>query len=1114
MQTIRLKRLTRLLTAAIALCSIAAAAQAQSTVHVDEPGTLPTLLPTSDSELKVTGSLNGTDMKHLRLLATDGGVTSIDLSEARIVSGGDAYYENLTTEPDVVGENMFKECTKLRTFVLPATTRTVGKAAFSGSGLKQIEIPGSVTTLGFDAFAYCNSLQTVVVGSKATNLNQGVFYSSPVKTVYMKPVTPPNTPPYLFSSSPRIYVYTSVVDDYKQANWTQYGTIVGGLEEFYPMEKDSAEIVSELCAAYFADAACTELKAEFQSLTDDELSTAFAEGGMPGYMTAIALKVKNGQWADYEKDFRIHSYRAYSDAAYWNTKMKSTGGSYMGNPTGIYAAGNEPLYVFVDDEPADATLYMAGCVGNNLVTSAKTGKRLTKGLNIIDGEKDALYYIIYTADTQPQTKTLDQWPDVKIHIEGGTVNGYYDVTRHSDADYVAILKGATHERFTVKGTQALFNFKTTSYRKVWPKTIDKSITWFDSLTVWEKELMGMCMSVASGQKAGAPFYLSGGESIFPIYYNNPNFAIEGEQADAGWANSTPYRTSYNSVECISASFDVSRSDHDEWCASHECGHNNQGAINLEGGTEVSNNLFSNYIRYHSGIATSSGSPLSVTMNYYTQHTPFFIRSVDCQLRMYYQLFLYYHLAQKNTAFYPTLFKALRDDPLTVWKSSYNSSLKFVRKVCEVAQEDLTDFFAAWGFFEPFTNLSIEDYGAHTMTVRQRDINRTLEEIAQYPRKNREILFVEDRADYVLTNGFLTTEGKKRRGSDLVGQCGELGQFSDFLPGASHPSSYTYRQADSLYAMSGTGGVGFLILDNDDKMLFASNALNFCLPTSIGSDFTIYSMDADGTLHETSKAGEGAETVYLNTAGTLADSLSAQAIKATIGGVVNGTDFKFMRQLVNEGNLAAIDLSEARVMSGGTAYYESYRSALNTMGDHVFYNCKKLTSVLLPKIITKISSNAFARSGLKEAWIPDAVTSVGGDAFAYCEQLSRVVVGSKVRSMGQGVFYSSPVKEVYVFPTTPPSITAYLFSSNPVIHVYASALAAYQKSKWAEFGTLVGDLDDCEEITSVPSIPYDMEPNEEKGLTDSPVYDLFGRRVTEMQPGTIYIRKGRKISIAP
>ena len=1068
--------IVKLLLAALICCG-PITAWADSEVNVEKAGTLSSLLPSSDSKLKVTGVINGSDVKYLRQLVTEGGVTSLDLSDVRIVSGGTAYYESFKTEDDVIGQSMFKDCTKLRTVVLPTTVNAILANAFSGSGLRSVDIPNSVARLGGDAFAYCNSLATVVIGSRVSKLDQGVFYSSPITNAYVKPLVPPVTPAYLFSSNPIIRVYTSVVSDYRKSGWKDYGTITSGLEKKYPMEEDSVTMVNDLRETFFEDAACTTLKAEYQAMSDDDLTAAMKEAGMPDFMAQIAVKLKNEVWNDYEKDFRIHSYNAYSDANYWNNQMKSTGGSFMGNPTGIYSANYDPLYVFVDEDVADdATLYIAGCAGNDLITNAKQGAKLTKGLNIIDTQKDALYYIIYTADTQSKTKTLDQWPDVKIHIEGGVVNGYYDVARHSDKDYKAILNAATHERFTVKGGKSLFHFKTSTYKTVWPSTIDRSICWFDSLTVWQKELMGFCVSVASGQRAQAPFCLTGGEAIFPIYYNNPNFAVQGEAADAGYANSTSYRTSYNSVDCIRNSFDVSRYEMDDWCAGHECGHNNQGAINLEGGTEVSNNLFSNVVRYLDGLVTSVGSPLSTVMEEYAYRTPFFVRGVDSQLRMYYQLYLYYHQAQKNTSFYPNLFTELRKDPLTVWGNSNNSSLKFVRKVCEVAQEDLTDFFTAYGFFEPMSNVPIEDYGAHTMTVRQSDINKTLEEIAKYPKKNREILFVEDRAQYVLTTDFLTTAGKKRRDSEKVGQCGELGQFTDFLNGITEPSEYTYLQADSIYAMSGTGGVGFLMLDKDDKLVYASNALNFFIPSCVSNDFTIYSLDTNGDMHEVSKAGEGAEVVWLNKVGQLSDSLSENAIKATIGGIINGTDFKYMRKLISGNNLKSIDLTDATVKSGGVAYYETYKCVANAMSSHVFHGLKKLISIRLPQKLTKIEDNAFSSTGLKEIEIPNTVLSVGGDAFAYCDDLSRVIVGEKVRTMGQGVFYSSKVKDAYVKPMTPPTISSYLFSSNPVIRVHAQALDDYKASPWAEFGTIVGDL--------VDELPGDVNGDGSTDLTDA------------------------------
>lgn len=1088
-------------------------------VNVEKAGTLASQLTTTETTLRITGVINGTDVKYLRELINAGKVTTLDIADVRIVSGGEVYYKDeagtsYKSENDVIGQFMFRECEKLKAITLPSTVNAILANAFSKSGLKEVDIPNSVSRLGGDAFAYCSSLAKVVIGSHVSRMDQGVFYSSPVKQAYVKPTTPPNAPAYLFSSNPRIYVYTESLADYKATDWKTYGTLVGNLEATYPKEPDPSDVVNELCSTFFEDMACTQLKAEYQAMSDEDLTAAISNAGLPDFMATIALKIKNDSWAAYEKEFRIHDYNAFSDATYWNTKMMSTGGSYMGNPTGIFTTTLDPIYVFVDsDVPEGATLYIAGCEGNTLVTNAKTGTQLKKGLNIVDGMKDALYYILYTADTKDMKKTLDEWPDIKIHIEGGAVNGYYDVARHSDTDYKAILKAAKHERFTVKSKNALFNFKTSTYKTVWPRTIDKSISWFDSLAVWEKDLMGMTVAVASGQRAGAPYYLTGGEAIYPIFYNNPCFAIEGTSADAGYANSTPYRTCYNSVDCIRNSFDVSRYEIDDWCSAHENGHNNQGAINLEGGTEVSNNLFSNYIRYLDGLVTSVGSPLSMVMEEYARNEPFFIRNVESQMRMYWQLYLYYHLAQKNTSFYPNLFKALREDPLKLWTaSSTNSSQKFVRKVCEIAQEDLTEFFTIYGFFIPFTNMHIEDYGSHTMTVRQSEINRTLSAIQQYPR-NREIIFVEDRADYVLTTDFLTKAGQKKRDSERVGQCGELGQFTTYLPGGCQPSAYTYLQADSLYALDGTGGLGILMLDAEDKLIYASNAYNFCIPTSIGDAFTIYSLDADGSLHEITKAGEGTEYVYLNTAGTLADSLSAKVIKATIGGVINGTDFKYMRQLIADGNLASLDLTQANVKSGGLAYYETYRSALNAIGDHAFHQCRQLIAIRLPESITRILSCAFSNSGLKEIYIPDNVTTLGEDAFAYCNSLARVVIGPKMRTIAKGAFYSSNVKEVFVKATTPPTVNDYLFSSKPIIHVYASALADYKASRWAEFGTLVGDLENYEEmLTAIEEVEKDDVVNNKP--TDGKCYDLMGRPVTRLQPGTIYIRNGRKFITAP
>ena len=1077
---------------------------AATEVHVETAGTLPTLLTTCETTVKVTGYINGTDVKYLRELINGGKVTNLDLSAANIVSGGEKYDGNNSTENDIIGQSMFHQCANLKAIELPTNITEIKSAAFANTGLRKIDIPDGVSSVGGDAFAYCNSLDTVVIGKRVSSFSKGAFYNSSVKIAYVKSTTPTSTPMYFFSSNPKICVYTSALEDYKSGSWAEYGTIIGGLEDIFPQGDDYTTIVNNLRETYFEDAACTQLKAEYLAMSDEDLTKTFTEGGMPSFMVNIALKLKNNNWATYEKDFRIHSYNAYSDAEYWNEKLMCTGGSYMGNPTGIYAEGLDSLFVFVDsDIPEDATLYMQGCIDNNLITSAKTGKRLKKGLNIVDGSKNALYYILYIADTKSMTKTLDKWPDIKIHIQGGKVNGYYDVARHSDKAYVDLLNAAKLDYFTIKSTHALFNFFTSSYKEFWPTTIDRSIEFFDSATVWMQSLMGIRAEVANGERNCAPYYMSGGEAIAPLYYNNPNFAIQNGPNDGAYANSTWYRTMY-SLDAVRYSFCVHQSYMDGgWVVGHEGGHNNQGAINLEGATEGSNDLFSNLCCFLFGRIATRGEALSFIINQYADHLPFYARAAKG--RMYYNMYLYYHQAKKNTSFYPELFKALRKDRLKLYNpdaaNGNQSVLKLVRKASEVAQEDLSDYFRAWGLLEPMTRQYIEDYGDHQLTVSKIAINNTLKKVAVYP-KNRALLFIEDRIKPLYTTAPFSTPGKLRDGYDDMEQYGDLGQYTDYISGSTEPSSYTYIQSDSLYKMTGSGGVGFLMLDKDSNLVYAANTLEFYIPSSITTEFTIYSVDADGTLHEVEKAGDGTEYVTLTKAGTLSDSLSAEAIKAVISGPINGYDIKYMRQLINEGSLSSIDLTNATVKAGGK-YDDSHASIANAIGSHAFKDCKNLISINLPESITKIYPNAFASSGLKGVYIPKNVTSLGEDAFAYCNSLEQVIIDSKMKTLSKGSFYSSPVKDVYIYATTPPNVDApYIFSSTPTIHVYKASLEAYKASKWAEYGTIVGDLDN---YTSIEQPQQNVKEDD----ANAPTYDLSGRKVKELKAGKIYVRKGKK-----
>lgn len=66
------------------------------------------------------------------------------------------------------------------------------------------------------------------------------------------------------------------------------------------------------------------------------------------------------------------------------------------------------------------------------------------------------------------------------------------------------------------------------------------------------------------------------------------------------------------------------------------------------------------------------------------------------------------------------------------------------------------------------------------------------------------------------------------------------------------------------------------------------------------------------------------------------------------------------------------------------------------------------------------------------------------------------------------------------------------------------LRVTKNTNWADYGTIVGDLDDYPEFTPVKDVIAEPVMDAE-----APVFDLMGRRVTRLQPGTIYVQNGMK-----
>ena len=142
----------------------------QITIKLDEAGTLPDRIGASKkyliTNLKIIGKINGTDWKMIREMVgcgyennkTAGKLSMLDLSEAKIVKGGDRYFSgyNCYTSNDEIGEYAFKDCSRLTSLTLPAGITSIGWYAFRGcSGLTSLTLPTGITSIGYCTFCGC-----------------------------------------------------------------------------------------------------------------------------------------------------------------------------------------------------------------------------------------------------------------------------------------------------------------------------------------------------------------------------------------------------------------------------------------------------------------------------------------------------------------------------------------------------------------------------------------------------------------------------------------------------------------------------------------------------------------------------------------------------------------------------------------------------------------------------------------------------------------------------------------------------------------------------------------------------------------------------------------------
>ena len=159
----------------------------QITIKLDEAGTLPDKIGSAKRDkitnLKIIGEINGTDLRVIRYMLnrdTGGKLAILDLSEAKIVRGGDYYYydyEEFYTHDNELGTHAFYGCSGLTSLTLPSGLTSIGSWAFTGcSGLTSLSLPSGVTSIGDGAFFGLSSLTSLSLPSGLTSIGDQAFH--------------------------------------------------------------------------------------------------------------------------------------------------------------------------------------------------------------------------------------------------------------------------------------------------------------------------------------------------------------------------------------------------------------------------------------------------------------------------------------------------------------------------------------------------------------------------------------------------------------------------------------------------------------------------------------------------------------------------------------------------------------------------------------------------------------------------------------------------------------------------------------------------------------------------------------------------------------------------
>lgn len=205
--------------------------------------------------------------------------------------------------------------------------------------------------------------------------------------------------------------------------------------------------------------------------------------------------------------------------------------------------------------------------------------------------------------------------------------------------------------------------------------------------------------------------------------------------------------------------------------------------------------------------------------------------------------------------------------------------------------------------------------------------------------------------------------------------------------------------------------------NENELLITTYLFEITENLDIDKDDNIiFIWNNEGTETETKiHISQECCTIELKCAGTLKDELTSNQIAKikylVIKGDLNGTDALFFRRMTN---LVHIDLEYANIVSGGESYYSNLITENGLFPDYLFYKHGTLESVILPRSIHTIGSEAFQLcTRLNKVKMFNNVRKIKYAAFEHCSQLKEISLSKELEEIVQYAFNCCSLKSIII-----------------------------------------------------------------------------------------------------